>query len=346
MPITTALVVDDSKSARIMLSRMLQKLSLEVSMVESGEEAVELMANMASNAAPDVIFMDHMMPGMNGLETCQLITAKHSIPIYMYTSKESPEYEQEARAAGASGQLGKPAQLERLEQIISELNNRADDNQLVPTLEPVAEPATLAPVIETNSSEQATPDNEVSKVEEEERMSKEQIESIVQNAIDDYSTETVIPLSSALKDAKQEISDNQSEIRKLASRQASAVNMVTQPVLDATIKQHTSQFQTQLSTEVNSLKELIERSAELSADDLQKIKDVAIQSGALAGGEQGEKAATNAAEAVAAKVSAAQAQIQVEQDIAPLLKQVKSAKLTANIAICVAIAAIVASFIM
>ena len=95
MPVETALVVDDSKSARIMLSRMVQKVGLEVNMVESGEEAI---AYLAANPHPDVIFMDHMMPGMDGLQTTQQITgdpATANIPVFMYTSKEGEEYEAE-----------------------------------------------------------------------------------------------------------------------------------------------------------------------------------------------------------------------------------------------------------
>ena len=119
MPVKTTLVVDDSKSARIMLSRMLQKIGLEVEMVESGEEAVQF---MASNPAPDVIFMDHMMPGMDGVQACKAISSNHPSPIFMYTSKEGPEYESEAKLAGATGILGKPAQMERLSEIVEQLN--------------------------------------------------------------------------------------------------------------------------------------------------------------------------------------------------------------------------------
>ncbi|WP_156490632.1 response regulator, partial [Oleiphilus sp. HI0086] len=60
MAVNTALVVDDSKSARIMLSRLVQKNGLEVNMVESGEEALSY---LESSPLPDLIFMDHMMPG-------------------------------------------------------------------------------------------------------------------------------------------------------------------------------------------------------------------------------------------------------------------------------------------
>ena len=56
----SALVVDDSKSARVILSRMLEKYDIEVDMAESAEQAIEY---LKSNR-PDAIFMDHLMPGM------------------------------------------------------------------------------------------------------------------------------------------------------------------------------------------------------------------------------------------------------------------------------------------
>lgn len=122
MPVSTALVVDDSKSARVMLSRMLQSMELEVTALESGEDAL---AYLDTHPMPDTIFMDHMMPGLDGVETITAIHDKHSqpSPMYMYTSKEGSDYETMALKAGAKGLLGKPATLSRLKEIIEDLND-------------------------------------------------------------------------------------------------------------------------------------------------------------------------------------------------------------------------------
>ena len=91
MPIKNALVVDDSKSARMMLQRLLSKMNVKADVVESAEAALVFL----DNAQPDVIFMDHMMPGMDGLEATQLIKANPktaTIPTIMYTSKEGEDY--------------------------------------------------------------------------------------------------------------------------------------------------------------------------------------------------------------------------------------------------------------
>src|SRR5918995_2388014 len=101
-----ALVVDDSKSARVVLSRMLEKYGIEVDSAESAETALEYL----KDHHPDVIFMDHLMPGMDGLQAVREIKAKpelSSIPIMMYTSQEGEIYGGEARASGAVGVLPK-----------------------------------------------------------------------------------------------------------------------------------------------------------------------------------------------------------------------------------------------
>jgi CheY-like chemotaxis protein len=64
-----ALIVDDSKSARVVLSRLLEKHDLAVETRDSAEAALEYL----EQNRPDVIFMDHVMAGMDGLSAVQLI---------------------------------------------------------------------------------------------------------------------------------------------------------------------------------------------------------------------------------------------------------------------------------
>ncbi|MGH8249631.1 MAG: response regulator [Steroidobacteraceae bacterium] len=106
MPGRRALVVDDSKSARVVLSRMLEKYGIEVDSADSAENALEFLRDHH----PDVIFMDHLMPGMDGLQAVREIKANPelaSIPIMMYTSQEGEIYGGQARASGAIGVLPK-----------------------------------------------------------------------------------------------------------------------------------------------------------------------------------------------------------------------------------------------
>jgi CheY-like chemotaxis protein len=132
-----ALVVDDSKSARVILSRMLEKYDIEVDMAESAEQAIEYL----KHDRPDAIFMDHLMPGMDGLQAVQAIKSNPQtamIPIMMYTSQEGELYVGQARALGAMGVLPKQVRPVDVSKVLYELHllpDRRDMNQ--PALLPV-----------------------------------------------------------------------------------------------------------------------------------------------------------------------------------------------------------------
>src|SRR3981189_2966775 len=133
----SALVVDDSKSARVILSRMLEKYDIEVDMAESAEQAIEYL----NTNRPDAIFMDHLMPGMDGLQAVKAIKSNAltaTIPIMMYTSQEGELYVGQARALGAMGVLPKQVRPVDVSKVLYELH-------LLPDRRDTAEPA-LVPV--------------------------------------------------------------------------------------------------------------------------------------------------------------------------------------------------------
>ncbi|RBP49130.1 response regulator [Arenicella xantha] len=106
MPTKTALIVDDSKTAHFKLKRILQRYDLSIDLAFSAEDALSYL----SYRIPDVIFMDHSMRGMNGLEAIKIIKsnpATSNIPISMYTAESGDEYVRQARAAGAIDVLSK-----------------------------------------------------------------------------------------------------------------------------------------------------------------------------------------------------------------------------------------------
>jgi CheY-like chemotaxis protein len=101
-----ALIVDDSRTAREVLRRMLEAHELRVETAESAEAALEYLGTQR----PDVIFMDHMMPGMDGFQAVKAIKenpATATIPVMMYTSQSGDLYVGQARALGAVGVLPK-----------------------------------------------------------------------------------------------------------------------------------------------------------------------------------------------------------------------------------------------
>jgi len=119
-----ALVVDDSRSARAFLARILERHEIAVDAAESAEAAIEYLARNK----PDVIFMDHMMPGMDGFQAVQSIKNNPrtaAIPILMYTSQEGDLYAGQARALGADGVL--PKQIKQSDAAAQYLNATASN---------------------------------------------------------------------------------------------------------------------------------------------------------------------------------------------------------------------------
>lgn len=101
-----ALVVDDSAVARKVLTSILQREGLEVDMVVSAEDALVFL----NHRQPDVIFMDHTMPGMDGFAALKAIKANPkttAIPVMMFTAQSGENYLRQARAIGAIDVLQK-----------------------------------------------------------------------------------------------------------------------------------------------------------------------------------------------------------------------------------------------
>lgn len=103
----TILVVDDSAVNRKVVEGFLQTLDICVLEAESGQEALEL----AEKQRFDLIFMDHVMPGMDGPETTKKIRAIEGcsdIPIIAFTANVGEAYQEMYRNAGMNDYLYKP----------------------------------------------------------------------------------------------------------------------------------------------------------------------------------------------------------------------------------------------
>ncbi|WP_018296140.1 MtrAB system response regulator MtrA [Corynebacterium lubricantis] len=77
------LVVDDDPAISEMLSIVLESEGLEAIVVNDGNEAVPTFRE----EDPDLILLDLMLPGMNGVDICKAIRAESSVPIVMLTAK-------------------------------------------------------------------------------------------------------------------------------------------------------------------------------------------------------------------------------------------------------------------
>lgn len=108
-PDIRVLIADDSAVAREMLKHVLESEAgiRVVGMAASGPEALDLIARLK----PDLVTMDLVMPGMNGLEATQRIMARHPTPILFVSSffgRAGSYSRQDALAAGALDVVEKP----------------------------------------------------------------------------------------------------------------------------------------------------------------------------------------------------------------------------------------------
>jgi len=100
------LIADDEPSIRLAVTRMLAD---EYTMLEAadGQEAVDI----AREERPDLIFMDIMMPNLNGYTACLAIKNDHAtkgIPVVMLTAMGDEPHKQFAEGMGADGYITKP----------------------------------------------------------------------------------------------------------------------------------------------------------------------------------------------------------------------------------------------
>lgn len=103
-----ALVVDDSKSMRMILAKSLKEVGIEVTEAGDGREAL---GRLNAGEQVELMLVDWNMPVMNGYELVCAVRANAmlgDIRIMMVTTETSMEHVQKALAAGANEYLMKP----------------------------------------------------------------------------------------------------------------------------------------------------------------------------------------------------------------------------------------------
>ncbi|GBE18904.1 MAG TPA: response regulator [Euryarchaeota archaeon] len=115
------LIVDDEDDILFILKNVLSKNGYSVREAYSGEECLEIV----KKERPDLIFMDIMMPGMDGWETAKTIKDNPKtadIPISMLSVKSDPADQKRSREyAGADHHLTKPVDFSLLLQTAESL---------------------------------------------------------------------------------------------------------------------------------------------------------------------------------------------------------------------------------
>jgi two-component system response regulator MprA len=104
-------VVDDEPAVRDALKRALSVEGYQVGVASDGNEALDRLGQIS----PDLIVLDILMPGIDGLEVCRLLRRiGNRTPILMLTARDAVEDRVEGLDAGADDYLVKPFALEEL----------------------------------------------------------------------------------------------------------------------------------------------------------------------------------------------------------------------------------------
>lgn len=112
------LLVDDDDLNQKIANRLLSVFSIDAVIADSGRKALELVKNTAF----DMIFLDHMMPGLDGPSTLEQMRLNDLLPgntrVIALTATISPNAREEYIAAGFSDYLSKPIEPDKLEALL------------------------------------------------------------------------------------------------------------------------------------------------------------------------------------------------------------------------------------
>ena len=114
------LVVDDNELNRMIAVEMLKPTGLEIDTAENGERALE----MIQAQRYDMIFMDHQMPVMDGVEAVRAIRQLEGeyfreVPVIALTANTGAEQQEQYAKAGMNGYLSKPFELEDIYRLLT-----------------------------------------------------------------------------------------------------------------------------------------------------------------------------------------------------------------------------------
>lgn len=120
------LVIDDDDKLTHLLQIFLSRNGFEVSVANSGRDGLKL----AYQAHPDLIILDVMMPGMDGMMTCERLREVSDVPIVMLTAKGTEEDIVGGLEKGADDYIVKPFRvselLARIKAVLRRANNKSE----------------------------------------------------------------------------------------------------------------------------------------------------------------------------------------------------------------------------
>ncbi|GLK86562.1 response regulator [Ancylobacter defluvii] len=120
------LIVDDDRRIRDLLSRFLSEQGYRVTTAESADDARGRLAGLTF----DLLILDVMMPGMNGLDLAKLVRTESTVPILMLTARSETEDRIKGLEIGADDYLAKPFEPREL---LLRINNILKRSTVPPT---------------------------------------------------------------------------------------------------------------------------------------------------------------------------------------------------------------------
>ncbi|MCE5241029.1 response regulator transcription factor [bacterium] len=100
----TVLLIEDHEADRKMVATALEKEGYRVEAVTTGEQGLEALAQQR----PNLVLLDLMLPGMDGLEVCRQIRGKSDLPIIMISGKDDEVDKVVGLELGADDYITKP----------------------------------------------------------------------------------------------------------------------------------------------------------------------------------------------------------------------------------------------
>ena len=111
------MVVDDDQDLAEMLSIVLTSAGMEVDLVNRGD----LVMDLFNSHTPDLVLLDVMLPGIDGIEVCKIIRESSMVPIVMLTAKSDTHDVVLGLEAGADDYMVKPF---KPQELVARINTR------------------------------------------------------------------------------------------------------------------------------------------------------------------------------------------------------------------------------
>ncbi len=104
------LIIEDDEAILKVLRRVLAYEGYQVDTALDGQSGL----NMAREKHPDLVILDWMLPGMDGLEVCRRLRTTNDVPILMLTAKDTTQDRVQGLDAGADDYVVKPFEVDEL----------------------------------------------------------------------------------------------------------------------------------------------------------------------------------------------------------------------------------------